>query len=237
LSSVFDPGGLCFVTVLLPRFYSTGPVMDPTHPDSTSAVDPVERLLARRRRLRQIGFLTVGLLLASVLLTHGSRNGPADDWAAFDRKRATVLSVSVDGSLVVRVADGTQSMVRPLGVDFPAKRAATQAGRYLAGQALGAEVTLRLEQPQTRSEDGALLAYLFLTDTDNLNLDLIRDGQAFADRRVPHAFKAQFEQAEADARRKGRGMWKDLSDDQMPAWRQEWVKQMQEKQRRVEGRR
>ena len=48
--------------------------------------------------------------------------------------------------------------------------------------------------PQTRDASGHLLAYLFLTDTDDLNFDIVRDGQGYVDRRMPAT--ATFEQHE-----------------------------------------
>jgi endonuclease YncB( thermonuclease family) len=57
-----------------------------------------------------------------------------------------------------------------------------------------------------------------------LNFDMIRDAQAFADRRVKCSMLGHFEQAENEARKKKRGIWKDLTEDQMPPWRREWLK-------------
>ncbi len=35
--------------------------------------------------------------------------------------------------------------------------------------------------------------------------------------------KPQFEQAENEARKKGRGLWSDVTEKQMPPWRQKWL--------------
>ena len=87
-------------------------------------------------------------------------------------------------------------------------------------------MTLKLELTQTRNRDGHLLGYLFVTDADNLNLDMIHDGQAFSDRRIKHTFRSVFDQTENDARIKKRGMWKEMTDDQQPVWRREWLKNL-----------
>ncbi len=114
-----------------------------------------------------------------------------------------------------------------LGVDapeLPGDYWADHAARYTAGRTADRTVTLHLDPIGWRNDRSELLAYVFITDADNLNLDLVHDGQAYADRRVNHSFHAPFEAAEKEAREKKRGMWKSLTDDQQPAWRREWLK-------------
>jgi len=195
----------------------------------------VEARLKLRYRIRLALLVTTLALALSVLMTHWGRGGDGDDWARFDRRHVTVVSVSLNGTVGVQLsADPAETPVRLLGIDMPRPGTpqAAASSRELASRALGSEFTLRLEPVQTRSADGALLAYLFLSDTDDLNLDLVRDGFAYADRRSPHSLQVQFEQAESDARKKARGMWKSLTDDQMPAWRQQWLKELKEKKGR-----
>jgi endonuclease YncB( thermonuclease family) len=67
------------------------------------------------------------------------------------------------------------------------------------------------------------MAYVYLTDGDNLNLDLIHDGEAYADRRTTHSLHSPFEAAENEARNKKRGLWREVTKEQMPAWRQQWM--------------
>jgi endonuclease YncB( thermonuclease family) len=195
----------------------------------------VEGRLKQRRRVRLTLLVVSTALALSVLLTHWGQGGDGDDWARFDRRRATVVSVSLNGTVSVQVPNETgETPVRLIGIDLPRAGTAQAAAssRDLAALALGREFTLRLEPIQTRSPGGALLAYLFLSDTDNLNLDLARDGIGYADRRSPHSLQVQFEQAESDARKKGRGFWKAPTDDQMPDWRQQWLNDAREKKHR-----
>ena len=56
-----------------------------------------------------------------------------------------------------------------------------------------------------------------------LNAAAVHDGVAYADRRSEDAMSGLLDAAEADARRKSRGLWADLKFDQMPAWRQAWL--------------
>jgi micrococcal nuclease len=128
-----------------------------------------------------------------------------------------------------------ETRVRLLGVDAPELQRdgqpapdhwADRAAAYTRARAAGKFVTLQLDQPQTRDKYDRVLAYVYLSDTDCLNADLIRDGQAYADRRFKHTFKPQYELAENEARKKGRGLWKDVTVEQMPPWRQEWLKSL-----------
>ena len=84
-------------------------------------------------------------------------------------------------------------------------------------------VTLRLEQTETRDRYKRLRAYVYVSDSENLHLDLVRSGQAYADRRFRHSMKGQFERAEREARKARRGLWKDVTESQMPTWRREWL--------------
>jgi endonuclease YncB( thermonuclease family) len=65
-----------------------------------------------------------------------------------------------------------------------------------------------------------------VSDNENLNLSLVHDGQAYADRRFPHTLRPQFEQEENDARTKKRGLWNEVRDDQQPEWRQRWLSEL-----------
>jgi endonuclease YncB( thermonuclease family) len=98
-----------------------------------------------------------------------------------------------------------------------------RATSYARGRLAGKRVIVKLDGTESRDRYDRLLVYLYLTDTDNFNLDLVRDGQAYADRRHGHSMRSQFETADAEARKKGRGLWKDVRDDQQPEWRQRWL--------------
>jgi micrococcal nuclease len=200
---------------------------------------PIERVL-RRRRIYTGGGWIILLLLASLAVADrmgwlGSRGG---DWDQFDRQSFVVSDV-VDGDTIhVRSGPaGDATKVRLIGVDAPELRPnenrppdhwADRAARYLEARCEGRTITLRLEQTQTRDRYGRLLAYAYISDSDLLNLDLIRDGQAYADRRFKHTFRPQFELAETEARRKQRGLWKDVTEEQMPEWRRVWLRELRE---------
>jgi endonuclease YncB( thermonuclease family) len=179
--------------------------------------------LRRRRVLSVAGYIVLALLLATVVF---ARRG-GDDWGAFDRQTVRIERV-VDANVLRVIASSNRATdVRLIGIDAP-----TSAITYLSARVAGKSAVLRLEPTQTRDHHGRLLAYLYLSDLDCLNLDMIRDGQAFADRRYRHTYRPQFELAEAEARKKQRGLWKDLTEEQMPQWRREWLKKVQERKLR-----
>jgi micrococcal nuclease len=193
---------------------------------------PIPNLLRRRRRSRTVITTALVVLLLSILFDRlGAFGHKGDDWANFDRQTVRVSKV-IDGDtiLVAKPGDGITDdaeKVRLIGVDAPEVETrdywADRATQYTTVRLAGRDVTLRLEGTQTRDKYGRLLAYVYVTDADNLNLALVRDGQAYADRRFAHSLRSQFESAEAESRKKGRGLWKDVRDDQQPTWRQRWL--------------
>jgi micrococcal nuclease len=192
--------------------------------------DTVARQLLRRARYRRIGVGFAVVLLFSILADRlRTFEGRGTDWDAYDGKRVAVVDVTDGDSIVVTSGDGTKTRLRMIGVDAPEMSdksywsdRATDYTRARLGN--GRMVTLKLDGTQTRDRYGRLLAYVYVTDADNVNLALVRDGHAYADRRHAHSLRSRFEVAEAEARKKARGLWKDVTDDQQPQWRRVWLK-------------
>jgi micrococcal nuclease len=204
----------------------------PHTPESSTAAQRIKLVspLRRRKLVGISGYLILLLLLASAL--HQQFAKKSGDWARFDHQTVAITHV-VDGDTIqIRAADGLETTVRLVGVDAPEmddpatgrpSHWAERAKAYMTARASGRNVTLRLEPVQTRDRYKRLLAYVYLSDGDCLNLDLVRDGQAYADRRFKHSYLPQYTQAENEARRKQRGLWKDVTEDQMPPWRRAWL--------------
>ena len=192
--------------------------------------DFVLRQLKRRRWTRRSILVALLLLALSVVLDRaGVFRYRGDDWAAYDKQTVTVTRV-VDGDTVRvrRSPVSEEETVRLLGIDAPetSKPAAhwgIEATNRLETLVEGKPVTLRLDATQTRDKYRRLLAYVHAGDAENVNLALVRDGHAYAHRMFPHSLRRQFEQAEDDARGRGRGLWADAAESQMPAWRQNWL--------------
>ena len=190
--------------------------------------------LRRRRRVRRFTLAAlIALGLSALLDRAGVFRYDGDDWRNFDHKTFVVTHVADGDTLTVRPATGgPETRVRLLGIDAPELHS-REAGRpdhwahdarlYAERRAGRKTVTLRLEHGQTRDKYRRLLAYVYVGDADNLNLNLVRTGQAYADRRFHHSMRPQFERAEAEARQAKRGLWKDVRDEQMPTWRQQWL--------------
>ncbi len=189
----------------------------PANPAATAFVQ------RRRRRLMTI-WLIIGLVAVLAVLDHlGCFGYRGDDWARFDRQTFDHPAVVSPAELTV---EGT--VVRLIGVDPPPDPIhAAEAMAYLRSQVEGRAVTLRLEPTQTRDSADRLLAYVYPSDTDCLNLAMVREGQAYADRRAGHTFAGQMEQLENEARnpKRPRGLWVDVTFDQMPQWRQQWLRE------------
>lgn len=193
--------------------------------------------LRRRRLVMLAGYLLLGLVFAAALLDHGGSRTGRDDWTRFDHQAFTVSHVVDGDTLHIRGSDSIETKVRLIGIDAPEMidpttgqpaHWAEQARNYVLARAEGKPVTVQLEPVQTRDRYGRLLAYIYLTDSECLNLALVRDGQAFADRRFRHSWRPQYEMAENEARKKQRGLWNDLSEHQMPTWRRNWLNSRRE---------
>jgi endonuclease YncB( thermonuclease family) len=181
------------------------------------------------------------LLAASALLDRSGAFGPrGDDWVGFDQKTFVVRHVIDGDTLEITTSDGRRERVRLIGVDAPETNArndqpsdywSAEATGYAKARAEGKDVTLRLDGTQTRDKYGRLLAYAYLSDAESLNLALVRDGQAYADRRFRHTLRSQFEQAEAAARQKKSGLWRDVRDGDQPPWRRDWLERERRERR------
>jgi len=173
--------------------------------------------------------VVVGVVVALIAgYFNVSRRPPAqaDDWAAYDKKPARVDRV-VDGDTLDLDVGGREVKVRLLGIDTPemtgpAKEFGAAAKRYAEGRVSGRDVTLNLDEQATRDKYGRLLAYVYLGN-EMLNEALVRDGQAFAYRPVDCQFLDHFVQVEQQARTQKRGLWRSITREQMPEWRQRYM--------------
>ncbi len=99
----------------------------------------------------------------------------------------------------------------------------TAAKTFLTARTTNAEVTLLLKSPETRNSLGRLEAYAYI-DGSCLNGELVKAGMAFADRRQADVMSGMINPAEAEARKKKRGLWATLTFEQMPEWRRAWLR-------------
>ena len=183
------------------------------------------------RTVRIVMWSAVAAIVSLVVLDRAGAFGyRGDDWSRFNQKPVRAIEVIDGDTFCAELESGEAVPVRLLGVDapeIPDAHWSAEAKKYTEARLANRTVTLRLDGTQTRDDAGNLLAYVFILDTDCLNVDIVRDAQAFADRRIKHTLSSPIETAETDARKKRRGMWRELTDDQQPAWRQAWLRELQ----------
>ena len=192
------------------------------------------QLRYRVRDLARPSIILAGLLCALIIaacadrvLSHRS-SIHAKDWN-LDRQVGLVTHVADGDTIEVDFDDPAPPVrVRLLGVDSPelGRSSGESAKQYTSGLCGGKRVTIRLDQLQsTRDKYDRLLAYVYLPNHELLNNALVRDGQAFAYRPKKCDFSPMFEASENLARGGKRGLWKSIEIDQMPEWRQKWMKE------------
>jgi micrococcal nuclease len=129
-----------------------------------------------------------------------------------------VTRVADGDTLRVKLADGGERRVRLIGINSPELNDERQepafwaflAARYALFHLRGRNV--RLEYDETRLDDyGRTLAYVLTEDGALFNERIIRDGYARAFLKYPFRedYRSRFRQAQADAKRSGRGLWHD----------------------------
>jgi hypothetical protein len=73
---------------------------------------------------------------------------------------------------------------------------------------------------KSRGYYGRLLAYVKLTDGRFLNEVLLSEGYAYADVRFKHSLYHKYQQLEAVARGRKKGLWENVTREQLPQWMQ-----------------
>ena len=150
-----------------------------------------------------------------------------------DKYQAKVFAVTnvVDGdTLDIDVPDGrdNHTRIRLIGVDAPETHAESspmyfgpEAAEFLKKIALGKQITTYLDEiSQTRDKYGRLLAYVKLPDDRFLNEVLLSEGFAYADLRFRHSLYNKYKQIESRARTGKKGLWQNVTPDQLPQWMQ-----------------
>jgi micrococcal nuclease len=155
----------------------------------------------------------------------------AYDLENYHGKTFTVAHVIDGDTLDIDVPDGRSERTRTrlLGIDAPETHSDQSPPMFFGPQASddarelaqGQSVAVYLDAPNpTRGKYGRLLAYIQLPDGRFLNEILLSEGCAYADRRFRHSFFNKYRQLEASARSKERGLWQDVTHDQLPEWLQ-----------------
>ncbi len=183
----------------------------------------------RRRQLSRFAFLTLFLLtVVYAIYSHASTPANPSD---LDGQRVAVHDVYDGDTITILTPSGGLEKLRLKGIDapelargeMPSEHFAMESKRYLFSRIDGRQITIRFDGTERRDRYGRLLAFIYLTDNDCINLSLVQNGYAYVDRRFDSFMRSQLGQAEGEARKKSRGLWKEVTDDQQPQWRQEWL--------------
>jgi micrococcal nuclease len=157
-------------------------------------------------------------LLAWVLVALGAALAvPAPSLsAAPEVLRGTIVTVYDGDTVRVRLEGRRTETVRLIGVDSPelddprepARLLAFLAKRFAFGRLYQKKVDL-LPGPETRDAYGRLLAFVRMEDGSLFNVALVREGFAHAFLKFPfdEDLRRKLREAEAEARRDGRGLW------------------------------
>ena len=196
-----------------------------------------------KRRRNGIVLLCTMLFMLLVLLDHGLTENrlplqalPEEQTKALDvekyhGKTFAVVQVIDGDTLDIDIPDGRNryTRIRLLGIDTPETGGEQFGGMYFGPQAaeftrklaLGKPVTLYLDSPNpTRGKYGRLLAYVKLADGGFLNEVLLTEGYAYADLRFSHSFYNKYRQLQSAARSAKKGLWQNVTPEQLPAWLQ-----------------
>jgi micrococcal nuclease len=173
----------------------------------------------RTRRAVLFAIATLALFAAASAPPHRPSAGPS-------ALRATVITVYDGDTVKVRLARGGDEKVRLIGVDSPelddarerVRLMAFLAKRFAFSRLYGVEVEL-VGGPEARDAYGRLLAFVRLADGRLFNVALVREGFAHAYLKFPfdETLRKELKQAEAEARRAGRGLWGSEPFPEVPA--------------------
>jgi micrococcal nuclease len=154
-----------------------------------------------------------------------------NDFEKYHCKTFMVKNVVDGDTLDIDIPDGQydHTRIRLWGVDTPeiahpgskAMYFGPEAAEFARNLTLGKRASIYLdEENRTRDKYGRLLAYVKLTDGRFLNEVLLSEGYAYADVRFEHVFYHKYQQLESTARSLKKGLWRNVTHDQLPQWLQ-----------------
>lgn len=193
----------------------------------------------RRTAIFCLGSLAVALLciLDNGLLRGRPKSGPkteakakAYDLQKYHAKTFRVTNVLDGDTLEIDIPDANynHTRIRLWGIDTPETKHPDFGVMYFGPQAaefakqltFGKKVTVYLDETRTRGYYGRLLAYVLLPDDRFLNEVLVAEGFAYSDLRFDHGFYNTYKQLEAGARSAKKGLWENVTREQLPQWLQ-----------------
>ncbi len=155
----------------------------------------------------------------------------SDDISKYHGQQFAVVKVVDGDTLDIDIPDGKYShtRIRLWGIDTPETKDPRTGPMYFGKEAsdfatklaLGKQVTIYLEKEKnSRDKYHRLLAYIQLPDGTFLNEVLLSEGYAYADLRFKHGLYNKYKQLESVARSQKKGLWANVTPEQMPKWKQ-----------------
>lgn len=153
------------------------------------------------------------------------------DVSKYHGSQFTVTKVIDGDTLDIDIPDGNYNYtrIRLWGIDTPETKDPRTGPMYFGKEAsdfatklaIGKQVTIYLEKEKNpRDKYRRLLAYIQLPDGKFLNEELLSEGYAYADLRFKHGLYNKYKQLESVARSQKKGLWANVTPEQMPQWRQ-----------------
>jgi len=196
-----------------------------------------------RRRKNGIIFLCLLAVMFFIWLDHNligrgwqlpaksEEQAKASDLEKYHGKTFTAVNVIDGDTFDIEIPDGQseRTRIRLLGIDTPEAYSeqsgviyfGSEAAEFTKKLALGKSVAVYLDSPNpTRGKYGRLLAYVKLPDGGFLNEVLLTEGCAYADTRFSHSFYNKYKQLQSRARSGKKGLWQNVTPDQLPQWLQ-----------------
>jgi micrococcal nuclease len=155
----------------------------------------------------------------------------SSDISKYHSRQFTVVKVVDGDTLDIDIPDGKYShtRIRLWGIDTPETKDPRTGPMYFGKEAsdfatklaFGKQVTIYLEKEKnSRDKYHRLLAYIQLPDGTFLNEVLLSEGYAYADLRFKHGLYNKYKQLESVARNQKKGLWANVTPEQMPKWKQ-----------------
>ncbi len=155
----------------------------------------------------------------------------ANDFQKYHAKTFAVINV-VDGDTIdidIPDAQYEHTRIRLWGIDTPETKKpdlgvmyfGPEAAEFASRLVLKKSITVYLDESNnTRGKYGRLLAYVQLPDGRFLNEVLLTEGYAYADIRFRHSLYNRYKQLDASARSLKKGLWENVTREQLPEWLQ-----------------
>jgi endonuclease YncB( thermonuclease family) len=163
--------------------------------------------LPRWQYRRTIRAAALAILAISLLDHVGAFGYSGDDAVRLDGRQMKVIGVAGPLTLKMLGPDGSPVRIRLLGVAEPGDDQAKALLDQELQRQIGQSLLVRLDEPRRRDADGAVQAYLWLSEQQMLNQMLVQEGWALADDSEPFIYQGAFAAAQREGRQKRAGIW------------------------------